>query len=169
MANGPRTKKRRAPRRRGGTLPSLVATTLGTPALTRLPPREQEVATIVYLHTEVTARDLEQALSSELTNSAIRCMLARLVAKGVLRRRKGPGRSFFYSPALLAPDVQERAHERLAEEYFAGSLYNSAIGLFNLMHKREPQMAAMLARHFEMSTSSVGPAQVMSLAGRAGR
>jgi predicted transcriptional regulator len=136
-------------RRPGGVLPSLVAASLRTPALTKLPPREQEIAAIVYLHTNVTAKDLEAALSNAITNSAIRCMLGRLVAKGVLRRRKGQGKTFVYSPALLLPDIQERALERVAEDYFGGSLSQASLRLFALVREREPEAMESLSRQFE--------------------
>ena len=134
----PRQHRRAAPRpQRVGKLPSLVASTRATPILTRLPPREQEIATIVYLHTDVTAKDLEYALSGEITNSAIRCMLGRLVAKGVLRRRKGgKGKTLIYSPAIVLHDVQERALERLAGDYFGGSLDDTLNCLTGLVRKR---------------------------------
>jgi predicted transcriptional regulator len=129
----------RRPGARPATLSSLAASSLGTPALTRLAPREQEIATIVYLHTEVTARELESALAHEIGNSAIRCMLGRLVAKGIVRRHKGKGKSFVYSPALTSPDVQERALERVAEDYFGGSLQMAMQRLVALAAKREPE------------------------------
>lgn len=125
-------------RRAGPTLPALVASSLGSPVLTRLAPREQEIATIVYLNTEVSAKELEAALSHEIGNSAIRCMLGRLVAKGVLKRRKAYGKTFVYSPAVMLPEVQERALERVAEEYFGGSLHQAMQRLIGLVQKREP-------------------------------
>ena len=139
MARRKRSMNTRRPGARPATLSSLAASSLGTPALTRLAPREQEIATIVYLHTEVTARELESALAHEIGNSAIRCMLGRLVAKGIIRRHKGKGKSFVYSPALTSPDVQERALERVAEDYFGGSLQLAMQRLVALAAKREPE------------------------------
>lgn len=123
--------------RAGPTLPALVASSLGSPVLTRLAPREQEIATIVYLNTEVSAKELEAALSHQIGNSAIRCMLGRLVRKGVLKRRKAYGKTFVYSPAVMLPEVQERALERVAEEYFGGSLHQAMQRLIGLVQKRE--------------------------------
>ena len=125
-------------RRAGPSLPALVASSLGSPVLTRLPPREQEIATIVYLNTEVSAKELEAALSHAITNSAIRCMLGRLVAKGVLKRRKAYGKTFVYSPAVMLPEVQDRALQRLAEDYFGGSLHQAMHRLISLVERREP-------------------------------
>ena len=127
------------------SLQALVASSLGSPVLTRLPPREQEIATIVYLNTEVSAKELEAALSHEITNSAIRCMLGRLVAKGVLKRRKAYGKTFVYSPAMMLPEVQDRALQRVAEEYFDGSLHQAMHRLISLVEKREPATLHALA------------------------
>ena len=120
------------------SLQALVASSLGSPVLTRLPPREQEIATIVYLNSEVSAKELEAALSHQITNSAIRCMLGRLVAKGVLKRRKAYGKTFVYSPAVILPEVQDRALQRVAEEYFGGSLQQAMHRLISLVEKGEP-------------------------------
>ncbi len=132
-------------RRLGGTLPALVAATLRTPALTKLPPREQELATIVYLNTGITAKEVELALSAEITNTAVRSMLNRLVAKGILRRRKADGK-FFYSPALLLPWVQERALERVVDDFFGGSLLDASHRLVSLMRATDPEGLAVLSR-----------------------
>lgn len=128
-------------RRPGGVLPALVASTLRTPILTKLPPREQEVAAIVYLNTGITAIEVQAALSDDITNAAVRSMLNRLVSKGVLRRRK-EGKKFFYSPALLLSDIQDRAIERLADDFFGGSLVAAADRVAKLVHRANPDFLA---------------------------
>jgi predicted transcriptional regulator len=147
---GFKAQRRRTP---GRSLPSLVAASLHTPALMKLAPREQEIATIVYMRTDVTARDLEDALAHEITNSAIRVMLGRLVDKGILRRRKGHGKTFIYSPALLLPDIQERALERLAEDYFDGSLTQASHRLLSLIGRRDPEALQALGRQITASAA----------------
>jgi predicted transcriptional regulator len=145
-------------RRPGGALPSLVAATLRTPLLTNLPPREQEIAAIVYLNTDMTAKALEAALSNAVGNSAIRCMLGRLVDKGVLVRRKsGKGKTLVYSPALRLHDVQERALERVAEDFFGGSLYQAAHRLVGLLEKRDPQSVRALSLQLQALTRPAAP------------
>lgn len=124
-------------RRPGGALPALVAATLRTPLLTRLPPREQEVAAIVYLNTGITATEVEAALSNSITNSAVRSMLTRLVGKGILRRRRSHGK-FFYSPALVLPDVQDRALERVVGDFFGGSFVDASRRLVRLIDAAQP-------------------------------
>ena len=132
-------------RRPGGALPAMVAATLRTPLLTRLPPREQEVATIVYLNTSITAVEVEAALSNAITNAAVRSMLTRLVDKGVLRRRKREGK-FFYSPALLLPDVQERALERVVDDFFGGSFADASRRFVTLMRAADPEALSILSQ-----------------------
>ena len=151
-------------RRPGGALPSLVAATLRTPLLTSLPPREQEIAAIVYLRTDVTAKELEAALSNEIGNSAIRCMLGRLVDKGVLVRRKGgKGKTLVYSPALHLADVQERALERVADDFFGGSLYQASHRLVGLLEKRDPQSLRALSLQLQaVSRTAARPLSVAS-------
>lgn len=156
--------KARRKRTPGSSLPSLVAASLHTPALMKLPPREQEIATIVYMHTDVTAKELEGALAHEITNSAIRCMLGRLVDKGILRRRKGQGKTFIYSPAMLLPDIQERALERLAEDYFDGSLYQATHRLLSLIGRYDPEGLQALGRQITASTAPM-PSQMAAAAG----
>lgn len=146
-------------RRPGGALPALVAATLRTPALTRLPPREQEIATLVYLNTGITAKEVELALSSKITNAAIRSMLNRLVAKGVLRRRQVGGK-FFYSPALLLPSVQERALERVVDDFFGGSLLDASRRLVSLMGATDPEALDALARQMVPASSRPFNSQV---------
>jgi predicted transcriptional regulator len=145
-------------RRPGGALPSLVAATLRTPLLTSLPPREQEIAAIVYLRTDVTAKELEAALSNEIGNSAIRCMLGRLVAKGILVRRKsGKGKTLVYSPALRLHDVQERALDRVIEDFFGGSFFEASYRLVGLLQKRDPQSLRALALQLQAVGRAAGP------------
>lgn len=151
-------------RRPGGALPSLIASTLRTPLLTNLAPREQEVATIVYLNANMTATEVEAALSSEISNAAIRSMLNRLVAKGVLQRRKGDGKSYFiYSPAVQLPEIQDRALERIAGDYFGGSLSEVSRCVVRLMEKKDPQALSALSR--QIDAASWGRANALAAVG----
>ena len=64
----------------------------------RLARREREVAEAVYALGEASAGEIASCLSDPLSNSAVRSMLGRLEAKGVLRHRR-KGRKFYYRPA----------------------------------------------------------------------
>ena len=100
------------------------------PQVQNLPRREREVAIIIYLEGSMTAKLLEARLPRELSNSALRCMLARLCRKGILKRRKINGSHltsdrripYVYSPAITPDAVRKRALDELARDYFDGSL-----------------------------------------------
>ena len=89
--------------------------------LDRLARREREVAEIVFARGEASAVDVCRALSDPISNAAVRSMLTRLEAKGVLSRRK-EGKRFFYAPAGTDPAVRDASLRWLALEHFGGSL-----------------------------------------------
>ena len=95
--------------------------------------REREVALIVYRRGLATATDVQGALSTPLSNPAIRSMLNRLVAKGVLTRTKcGPYGTFIYGPAVTAASARETALRQFAEDFYSGSLSSLAGAIANL-------------------------------------
>lgn len=141
-------------RGRGGSLPRLIAASLGEPELTRLPAREQEIAAIVYLRGEATPKEIE-TLADGLSNSAIRTMLSRLVAKGVLKRRK-EGKKYFYLPHVSGASAREKALHRVAEDYFGSSYYDAMVTLLDLLGRHQPESLPVIARRFARSTAANG-------------
>ena len=144
-------------RARGESLPWLVAASLGQPELTRLPAREQEIATIVYLRGEATPKEIERVLADGLSNSAIRSMLTRLVAKGVLRRRK-EGKKYFYLPGVNGASVREKALHRVTEDYFGSSYCDAMAALLDLVGRHQPESLPVIARQFARATAMNGGA-----------
>lgn len=152
--NGPEHYAAGGRRVRGGSLPRLIAASLGEPELTRLPAREQEIAAIVYLRGEVTPKEIEM-LADGLSNSAIRTMLSRLVAKGVLKRRK-EGNKYFYLPHLSGASVREKALHRVTEDYFGSSYCNAMVALLDLVGRHQPESLPVIARRFACSAAANG-------------
>ena len=97
----------------------------------RLPRREREIAEIVHARGEASAAEVCDAVSDPLSNAAVRSMLTRLEAKGVLRRRK-EGRRFLYAPADREAAAREAALRRLCREWFGGSLVRTAAAAIEL-------------------------------------
>lgn len=110
-------------------------------ALVRLAPREREVATIVYTHGMLTANEARAYLAKPLSNSAIRSMLTRLEAKGILRKRKA-GNKFLFGPVMPDRQLRDRALRRLCDDYFGGSLIDAAVALFALAEAAESEGAS---------------------------
>jgi predicted transcriptional regulator len=96
-----------------------------------LPPREREIAEIVYAEGEASAAEVCRALPDPLTNAAVRSMLSRLRAKGVLRRRK-EGNRYYYAPAVSDQAAREAALRKVSRDYFDGSLLDTAAVLIEM-------------------------------------
>jgi predicted transcriptional regulator len=106
------------------------------PPLACLAVRECEVAGIVYAcGRAMSADEVRVSLSDPLSNSAVRSMLCRLAAKGLLLRRKS-GKKYLYMPALPDADARRAAMLRLAQDYFAGSLAEAAMAMLALARRR---------------------------------
>jgi predicted transcriptional regulator len=97
----------------------------------RLPPREREIADIVLMAGEATAREVTDALAVPMSNSSVRSMLRRLEAKGVLRSESS-GNKLVYSPSTLALNCRESVLRRVATDYFDGSLSSLALYISTL-------------------------------------
>jgi predicted transcriptional regulator len=87
----------------------------------RLPPRLREVADIVWERGEVSASEVCHALSEPLSNSAVRSMLRRLEAKGILRSHAEHNR-YVYKPVSVDQGLRHRAILNFTNEYYEGSL-----------------------------------------------
>ncbi|HET9812109.1 MAG TPA: BlaI/MecI/CopY family transcriptional regulator [Sphingomicrobium sp.] len=98
-----------------------------------LPPREREVAILVYACGAATAHEVQKGLSVPLTIYAVRTMLTRLTAKRILRRRAGCNHRTTYVPAIVTRFVWEQAFNRLVDEHFAGQTLEAAKVLSHLV------------------------------------
>ncbi len=121
-------------------VPPLCSTTL-----LWLPARERELATIIYTRGELSAREAGRAVAAPLTDSAIRTMLRRLEAKGVVVRRK-VGKKFLYAAAIPDQVAREGALRRLSLDYFNGSLQEAALALLLLVDEQQPGVVRSLSR-----------------------
>jgi predicted transcriptional regulator len=99
-----------------------------------LPRREREIAEIVYARGEASADDICVALGDPLSNAAVRSMLRRIQAKGVIRRRK-EGKKYLYSAAHPDRAAREAALRRVSQDYFDGSLALTARALAEMVNR----------------------------------
>lgn len=108
-----------------------------------LPRREREVfETLCRLESGTTA-EVRDALSDPLSDSAVRTLLARLEAKGLVERSPGAA-GVAYRPAPATETVAVSALRRLIDTFFAGSAASAASALLGLGQKLTPQEAAAL-------------------------
>ena len=105
-------------------------------SLRKLPLREREIARIILSRGEASAAEICAALTDPISNAAVRSMLRRLEAKGVVRRRK-EGKRFLYAATVSESSERESVLRRVAREYFEGSLADAALALAGMIESRE--------------------------------
>jgi predicted transcriptional regulator len=108
-----------------------------------LPRREREVFETLCRLEAGTAAGVRAALSDPLSDSAVRTMLSRLEAKGLVARAAGPD-GFLYSPVQRTEAVAVGALKRMIDTFFAGSAASAATALLGLGQRLSPEEAAAL-------------------------
>lgn len=95
-----------------------------------LPRREREVFEHLCELGGATAAAVRAALPDPLSDSAVRTLLSRLEAKGLIRREM-VGQTFVYS-AIQTHAVALSAMKRLVQTFFGGSGVRAATALLGL-------------------------------------
>ena len=87
----------------------------------KLSRREREIMDVLYaLGDSAAAEDIRERLSDPPSYSAVRAMLAKLEAKGVIRHRT-EGLRYVYSPVASRTTAQKKAVSNLMHVFFGGS------------------------------------------------
>ena len=87
----------------------------------RLTRREREILDVLWeLGDEASAEAIRERLSDPPGYSAIRAMLARLEAKGVVRHKE-KGLRYVYAPTASRGTARRSALERLVRVFFGGN------------------------------------------------
>jgi predicted transcriptional regulator len=114
-----------------------------------LAPRERQVVECVFLLQEATASQIQEELGPDLSNSAVRAMLARLETKGVLQHRVD-GQRYLYSAVAPQAQVRESALKKLVGTFFNNSKASAATALLGmsgeLSAKELDDLEAMIAK-----------------------
>ena len=102
-----------------------------------LPRREREIFEIVCSAGEATAAEVRSAMSDAPSHSAVRTLLARLEAKGLLRHRVAD-LAYVYKSVPQAAKVRESALRQMVKTFFDGSAANAATALLGLSKSLQP-------------------------------
>jgi predicted transcriptional regulator len=95
----------------------------------KLSRREREIMDVLYaLGDNAAAEDIRERLSDPPSYSAVRAMLAKLEAKGVIRHR-AEGLRYVYSPVTSRSTAQKKAVSQLMRVFFGGSASEAATAL----------------------------------------
>ncbi len=90
--------------------------------------REREVLEIVYALGEADATQIQDRLEGEVLNAGIRKILAGLLRKGAIKRRK-EGKKFIYVPAKKPESAAKQALRQLVDVFYGGSFAHGLLGM----------------------------------------
>ena len=102
--------------------------------LATLPPRERQIVDILYEQGPSVVGEICDALSNEVTGSAVRAILKRLEDKGFVTRKPSEN-GFVYSPALPETTARKSALSQVVKVFFNGSPVGAASALIGMQDK----------------------------------
>lgn len=95
----------------------------------KLSRREREIMDVLYgLGNNASAEEIRARLTDPPTYSAVRAMLVKLEAKGVIKHR-AEGLRYVYSPVTSRTAAQKKAVSQLMRVFFGGSASEAATAL----------------------------------------
>ena len=96
-----------------------------------LPRREREIFELLCSAGEATAAELRAAMKDPPSYSAVRTLLARLEARGVIKHRT-VDQAYVYRSAAQPAKVRETAMNQMVRTFFDGSAASAATALLGL-------------------------------------
>ena len=96
-----------------------------------LPRREREIFELLCSAGEATAADIRGAMQDPPSYSAVRTLLARLEARGVIRHRVDD-QTYVYKSVPQPAKIRESALKSMVRTFFDGSAANAATALLGL-------------------------------------
>ena len=108
-----------------------------------LPRREREVFETLCRLEAATAASVRNALSDPLSDSAVRTMLTRLEAKGLVSRESGD-EGVQFRPVARTETLAQNALRRMVDTFFAGSAASAATALLGFGDRLSAEDAAAL-------------------------
>jgi BlaI family transcriptional regulator, penicillinase repressor len=109
----------------------------------KLSRREREIMDVLYaLGDNASAEEIRDKLTDPPTYSAVRAMLAKLEAKGVIRHR-AEGLRYVYSPVTSRTSAQKKAIANLMRVFFGGSPSQAAAALLKQEQWSDDELDAL--------------------------
>lgn len=109
----------------------------------KLSRREREIMDVLYaLGDSATAEEIKERLTDPPSYSAVRAMLAKLEAKGVIRHRT-EGLRYIYSPVTSRTTAQKKAVSNLMRVFFDGSASQAASALLKQEQWSDAELEAL--------------------------
>jgi BlaI family penicillinase repressor len=109
----------------------------------KLSRREREIMDVLYaLGDNASAEEIRARLTDPPTYSAVRAMLVKLEAKGVIRHR-AEGLRYVYSPVTSRTAAQKKAVSQLMRVFFGGSASQAATALIKQEKWSDAELEAL--------------------------
>ena len=109
----------------------------------KLSRREREIMDVLYaLGDSAAAEEIREKLSDPPSYSAVRAMLAKLEAKGVIRHR-AEGLRYVYSPVTSRTAAQKKAVSQLMRVFFGGSASQAVTALLKQESWSDEELEAL--------------------------
>lgn len=99
--------------------------------ITALPRREREIFEFLCGAGDATAASVRSGLAKPPSGSAVRTLLGRLEAKGLVRHEK-VGQTYVYRVAAKPEAVRESALSQMVRTFFDGSAASAATALLGM-------------------------------------
>jgi len=99
-----------------------------------LPRREREIFELLCSAGEATAAEIRAAMKDPPSYSAVRTLLARLEARGVIKHRV-VDQAYVYKSVPQPAKVRESAMNQMVRTFFDGSAASAATALLGLTRK----------------------------------
>ena len=103
----------------------------------QLPRREREIFEILCAG-EATASQVREAMARPPSHSAVRTLLARLEARGLVSHRS-EGQTYIYRSVPQPAKVRETALRQMVRTFFDGSAASAATALLGLSRELKPE------------------------------
>ena len=110
-----------------------------------LPRREREIFELLCSAGEATAAELRAAMKEPPSYSAVRTLLARLEARGMIRHRV-QDQAYVYKSVPQPAKVRETALKSMVRTFFDGSAASAATALLGLSKSLSPDEIDALQR-----------------------
>lgn len=114
-------------------------------AIESLPRREREVFELLCGLGQATTAMIRDGLADPLSDSAVRTLLSRLEAKGLVTKTTGADGNL-YRPAPQTDQVAAGALKRMVDTFFAGSAAKAATALLGQSPRLDAEEIAELER-----------------------
>lgn len=115
-----------------------------------LPRREREIFEILCASGEASAAEVRRKMADPPSHSAVRTMLSRLEARGLVQHYASD-QTYIYSSVPQPAKVRKNALHQFVQTFFEGSAANAATALLGMSKKLTPEEVELLQRAIDQA------------------